>query len=247
MTEVLTPGTATRSAGGAVPSYGVLGRLGVWTAGHVRVVLAVWALVAVALGAFAPKVEPALAGAGWEASGSQSVQVRTVVQREFGGLSSAALQVVVHSVDGPVTSGAGGQVIAKAVALLRGDSRVSQVVPPQPGISISRDGRTAVVQAARHGYDASCPTSASATDRRSPRCAEQRPARPAAWRAGPGAASTSNRPFEESHAPNAAPGTPPHLGRPCGHACAGDRDAHRWMSTRRCPVQAPVHQRLSKV
>ncbi len=147
MTEVLTPGTTAGSTGGVVPSYGVLGRLGVWTAGHFRVVLAVWALVAVALGAFAPKVETALAGAGWEASGSQSVQARTVVQREFGGLSSSALQVVVHSTDGPVTSGAGGRAIAQAEALLQGDPRVSQVLPPQPGMSISRDGQTAVVQA----------------------------------------------------------------------------------------------------
>ena len=147
MTEVLTPGTTTGAAGEAVPSYGALGRLGVWTATHFRVVLAVWALVAVALGAFAPKVETALAGAGWEASGSQSVQVRTVVQQEFGGLSSAALQVVVHSADGPVTAGAGGRVIARAERLLKADPRVSQVVPPQPGTSISRDGRTAVVQA----------------------------------------------------------------------------------------------------
>src|SRR5512133_1620394 len=43
--------------------FGPLGRLGAWTAGHFRVVLLVWAVIAVALGAFAPKVEHALAGA----------------------------------------------------------------------------------------------------------------------------------------------------------------------------------------
>ncbi|MGB8652197.1 MAG: MMPL family transporter [Mycobacteriales bacterium] len=127
--------------------YGPLGRLGVWTAGHLRTVLILWGVVAVALGAFAPRVEKALAGAGWEASGSQSVQTRQVVQREFGGLSSAALQVVVHSDSGPVTAGRGQQVIDRATALLRADKRVSQVIAPQPGASISRDGRTAVIQA----------------------------------------------------------------------------------------------------
>ncbi|MGZ6793172.1 MAG: MMPL family transporter, partial [Mycobacteriales bacterium] len=129
------------------PRHGPLGRLGVWTATHVRTVLVLWAVVAVALGAFAPKVEKALAGAGWEASGSQSVQARQLVQRDFGGLSSAALQVVVHSSNGPVTSGAGQQAVYRAVALLKADRRVSQVVAPTPGASISQDGTTAVVQA----------------------------------------------------------------------------------------------------
>ena len=147
MTDVLTPPSNARAAGAPAASYGVLGRLGIWTAGHWRVVLVVWALIAVSLGAFAPKVETALAGAGWEASGSQSVVTRKVVQAEFGGMSSAALQVVVHSANGPVTEGAGQRAIAAAVSLLHADSRVSQVVPPQPGMSISRDGRTAVVQA----------------------------------------------------------------------------------------------------
>lgn len=114
-------------------------------AGQFRIVLVVWALIAVSLGALAPKVETALAGAGWEASGSQSVQARKAVQAEFGGMSSAALQVVVHSASGPVTSG--GQAITAAVSLLKADKRVSQVVLPQPGVSISRDGQTAVVQA----------------------------------------------------------------------------------------------------
>ncbi|TAL16764.1 MAG: hypothetical protein EPN99_12390, partial [Frankiales bacterium] len=59
--------------------YGPLGRLGLWTSAHLRIVLIAWAVVAVGLGAFAPKVEHALAGAGWEASGSESVQTRELV------------------------------------------------------------------------------------------------------------------------------------------------------------------------
>lgn len=149
MTDVMAPTSRARAPrhDGRAPSYGALGRLGIWTAGHFRIVLVVWALIAVSLGAFAPKVETALAGAGWEASGSQSVQARQAVQAEFGGMSSAALQVVVHSASGPVTSGAGGQAITAAVSLLEADKRVSRVVLPQPGVSISRDGQTAVVQA----------------------------------------------------------------------------------------------------
>ena len=126
---------------------GPLGRVGVWAATHTRVVLITWAIVVVALGAFAPRVEHALAGAGWEASGSESVAARTLVQREFSGMSSAALQVVVQTRTGPVTNGAGQRAVDGAVRLLEADERVSEVIPPTPGVSISRDGRTALIQA----------------------------------------------------------------------------------------------------
>lgn len=77
--------------------FGPLGRLGHWTAGHVRAVALAWVAVAVLLGAFAPRAEKALSGAGWEVSGSESVQARALIQENFAGLSSQALTVVVHS------------------------------------------------------------------------------------------------------------------------------------------------------
>ena len=55
---------------------GPVGKLGRWTATRFRTVAAVWLLIAVAFGIFAPRVETALSGAGWETSGSQSVDVR---------------------------------------------------------------------------------------------------------------------------------------------------------------------------
>ncbi len=147
MTSQLTTVRDTPPGPPTAPRLGPLGRLGAWTATHTRAVLVVWALVVVALGAFAPKVEHALAGAGWEASGSESVAARDVVQREFGGMSSAALQVVVRSETGPLTSPEGQRVVADVVRLLEADPRTSQVVAPQEGLSVSRDGRTALVQA----------------------------------------------------------------------------------------------------
>ena len=84
-----------------VTSLGPIGRLGRWAATHFRVVATVWALIAVGLGVFAPRVEHALSGAGWETSGSESVEVRETVDREFGGLSASALMVVVHSEERP--------------------------------------------------------------------------------------------------------------------------------------------------
>ena len=65
---------------GAPVTVGPLGRLGAWTADHVRLVSLTWVVIAIALGVFAPKAEKALSGAGWEASGSESTVVRSVVQ-----------------------------------------------------------------------------------------------------------------------------------------------------------------------
>jgi RND superfamily putative drug exporter len=81
----------------ASTAYGPLGRLGRWTATHFKLVAIAWAVIAIGLGVFAPRVEHALSGAGWEATGSESLRVRETVDREFGGLSSSALMVVVHS------------------------------------------------------------------------------------------------------------------------------------------------------
>lgn len=62
---------------------GPVGKLGRWTATHFRTVAAVWLLIAVAFGIFAPRVETALSGAGWEASGSPSVQARNLISQNF--------------------------------------------------------------------------------------------------------------------------------------------------------------------
>ena len=127
--------------------FGPIGRLGRYTATHFRVVAISWALVAVVLGFFAPKVEHALSGAGWEATGSESVAARKVIDERFQGLSSSALMVVVHSDAKTVADPAFKRAIATASSTLKADSRVRSVVPPQAGGSISRDGHTAIIQA----------------------------------------------------------------------------------------------------
>jgi len=73
---------------------GPVGRLGRFTATHTRGVILAWVVVAIGLGALAPGVEKALSGAGWEASGSESVAARERIDRAFGGQGSYALQVV---------------------------------------------------------------------------------------------------------------------------------------------------------
>ena len=126
---------------------GPLGRLGVAVTRHARLTTVVWLLVIVGLGAFAPRVEAELSGAGWQADGSESVAARELAQTHFGGNASSAIQVVVHSTDGPVTEGAGQQVLARATTMLEADSRIADVLQPQPGATLSQDGTTAVLLA----------------------------------------------------------------------------------------------------
>ncbi len=126
---------------------GPLGRLGVWVTDHARLTTVVWLLVIVGLGAFAPRVEAELSGAGWQADGSESVAARELAQEHFGGNASTAIQVVVHSDEGPVTKGEGREILAEATAMLGKDSRIADVVQPQPGATLSEDGTTAVLLA----------------------------------------------------------------------------------------------------
>ena len=126
---------------------GPLGRLGVWVTAHARTTTVVWLLLIVGLGFFAPRVEAALSGAGWQADGSESVAARELAVDHFGGNASSAIQVVVHSSDGPVTEGAGADVVARATELLAGDDRIGEVLQPQPGATLSPDGSTAVLLA----------------------------------------------------------------------------------------------------
>jgi RND superfamily putative drug exporter len=126
---------------------GPIGRLGRWTAEHARVVALGWVVVAVVLGSLAPRVEHALSGAGWEASGSESVRARDLIQQNFGGLSSQALMVVVHSERVTVRDAAFRDVLARVERTLRATPQVASVALPRAGSTISADGRTAVVMA----------------------------------------------------------------------------------------------------
>ncbi|MEE3849764.1 MMPL family transporter [Gordonia sp. LSe1-13] len=128
-----------------VPRSGPLGRLGGATAVHRRWVFAAWALIVIGLGAVAPSVFNSLAGAGWQANGSESVAVRDLAQEHFGGNSSAAVQVVVHSDVQSITDTGMQQVIDEISDIAAIDDRFGAVVPPQPGSSISPDGHTGIV------------------------------------------------------------------------------------------------------
>ena len=130
---------------------GPLGRLGRWTATHGRLVALGWIVVALPLAVLAPRVEHALSGAGWEASGSESVEARTLVEREFDGLSSSSLLVVLHSDTLRTSDPAFAHAVDAVGELLETDDHIASVVPPRDGVSVSRDGHTAIVQAGAAG------------------------------------------------------------------------------------------------
>ncbi|HWJ09384.1 MAG TPA: MMPL family transporter, partial [Nocardioides sp.] len=126
---------------------GPLGRLGLWVTEHRRGVGLVWIAIVIGLGVFAPSVEKNLSGAGWQADGSESVAVRDLAEEHFGGNASHAIQVVVHAAEGSLESGEGARVVAEVTQVLEAEPRLADVVAPVPGVSLSPDGRTAVLLA----------------------------------------------------------------------------------------------------
>jgi putative drug exporter of the RND superfamily len=140
---------------GTAPRVGPIGRLGRWTATHVRLVAAAWVVVAVGLGVLAPRADKALSGAGWEASGSESVHARQLIDSNFGGLGSYALTVVVDAPGRTVSDPVFQRVLRSVQAKLASDPAVATVVAPRNGASISPDRHAAVIQAgaARNAND----------------------------------------------------------------------------------------------
>ena len=134
---------------------GPIGRLGRWTAAHFRIVAAAWVVVAVGLGVFAPRAEQALSGAGWEATGSESVHARQQIDKNFNGFGSYGLTVVVHARDKAVSDPEFARVLRRVEGRLTSDPAVTTVVPPRAGVSISADRHAAVISAgaARNAND----------------------------------------------------------------------------------------------
>ena len=114
-------------------TVGPVGRLGRFAATHVRAVVLAWVVIAVGLGALAPRVETALSGAGWQANGSQSVAARGVIQQHFAGNSSSALMVIVHSPKLQTGDAAFAATVSRVEQILRADPAIASVTPPSPG------------------------------------------------------------------------------------------------------------------
>ncbi len=146
-TTVVPPSAPVEPPAQHATRVGPIGRLGRYTATHLRTVLIGWLALALVLGFFAPRVEKALSGAGWEASGSQSTQARKLIQRNFAGLGSYGLMTVVYSPTRTAGDREFRSAIARVEQTLRANGAVRTVVAPASGLSISPDGHTAIVQA----------------------------------------------------------------------------------------------------
>lgn len=128
------PAAAARHDDAATPiEASRLGRLGAWAADHRRAIIVAWCGVVLVLGALAPFADRALSGAGWEALGSESVEARHALERDFPGRGTYALSVVVAGLPDPAAG--------RVQAVLRRDPAVSGVLPAK----MSRDRSTAVV------------------------------------------------------------------------------------------------------
>jgi RND superfamily putative drug exporter len=121
-------------------THTTLGRLGMWAADHRRLVFALWGAAVLFLGALAPFADKALSGAGWEAPSSESGAARRAIESHFPGQGAYALSVVVEGGRSEARSA-----LPRVERVLRSDRAVGGVVPPQRGVSVSRDGRTLIV------------------------------------------------------------------------------------------------------
>jgi RND superfamily putative drug exporter len=120
-----------------------LARMGRWAHNHRKAVIIAWAVLAIGLGVFAPKLEHALSGAMWEVNGSESLAARDIIDEQFGGLSSQSAVVVIQSESTPIDDPAYQQVIADVNALIATEPGFGQPMPAQPGM----DGMTVMIQA----------------------------------------------------------------------------------------------------
>jgi len=120
-----------------------LARLGRWAHANRRLVIAVWAVLAIGLGFFAPRLEKALSGAMWEVQGSDSVEARQVLERQFGGFSSQSAVAVLHSETLTAADPAFESLIGEAAAIFAAEAALSPAAPPQ----VSPDGHTVMLQA----------------------------------------------------------------------------------------------------
>src|ERR1035437_3391460 len=109
---------------GAPPPRGAgpLGRLGRWSASHRGSVFLAWLAIVAVLAVFAPSVEHALSGAGWQANGSQSVPVRDLAEKPFAGKASSAIEWVIPA-GRPVSDPSVQAVVAKAEKMRAADPR----------------------------------------------------------------------------------------------------------------------------
>jgi RND superfamily putative drug exporter len=141
---------------------GWLARLGRASARRPKWVVVLWFVVVVAAAPLAATLTGALSGAGWEAQGSTSQQVRDELRRDFPELGAEAA-IVVYRQDEPIVEDP--SVLAAVVAALTGSPGTTSVVDPlgapAEAALVAPDGRTALIPVGLDaGTDAELPEAA---------------------------------------------------------------------------------------
>src|SRR4051794_5558954 len=128
MLPMTSPGRRVHDPAVGAPPTTALWRLGAWAADHRRLVIIVWGVAVLALGALAPFADRALSGAGWEAPGSESGAARRAIEAHFPGQGSYALRVVVAGDRALVGEPSMRSTLTRVERLLRRDPDVRGVV-----------------------------------------------------------------------------------------------------------------------
>ncbi|HZP30088.1 MAG TPA: MMPL family transporter [Acidimicrobiia bacterium] len=141
---------------------GWLARIAAFSARRRRAVIVVWVLLTVAAAPLAVTLAGALSGAGWEAQGTTSQQVRDEIRRDFRALGAEAAYVVYRQ---PGSISHDRSALQHLVGELRHAPGSASVVDPlaMPAGAglLARDGRTALIPVAlRASVDADLPVSA---------------------------------------------------------------------------------------
>ena len=122
---------------------GYLGQIGRFAHRRKFAVMISWAVIAIALGFFAPRLEHALSGAMWEVNGSDSLAARSVIEQEFGGFSSQSAVAMIHSDTLGASDPAFQAKVNAARVIFTAESTLTPAAPPQ----VSPDGHTVMLQA----------------------------------------------------------------------------------------------------
>lgn len=141
---------------------GLLARIARFSARHRKAVMVLWAVITLGSAPLAITLTGALSGAGWEAQGSTSQQVRDELRSDFAALGAEAAFVVFQQ-DAPLADDpAQLDALLAALADAPGASQVvdPREMPAESGL-LARDGRTALVPVALEAdEDADLPESA---------------------------------------------------------------------------------------
>ncbi len=145
-TRPIPDSTTAVTGGGATPKEPWFARLARFSARRRRLVMVVWLVATLAAAPLALTLTSALSGAGWDAQGSVSAQVRNELRRDFPRVGAEAA-IVVYRQQAPIATDPSG--LEQLVADLHGAPGTNAVVDPttQPASAglIARDGRTALI------------------------------------------------------------------------------------------------------